>query len=118
MPHAGYWEEELLSVRLSQQIYPISAACDELIDLWKTTPPFVPTSNAALQYLSYHAREAGSGEAALAACEPNPGKIDLVMTDLVMPGWGGHELIYFGIHQRQCSTPQLDGTRQHISGKP
>jgi CheY-like chemotaxis protein len=45
-----------------------------------------------LQHLGYRALEAGSGEAALAMCNQNHGEIDLVMTDLVMPGLGGHEL--------------------------
>jgi CheY-like chemotaxis protein len=45
-----------------------------------------------LQHLGYQTLEASSGEDALAMCEEKIGKIDLVMTDLVMPGLGGYEL--------------------------
>ena len=45
-----------------------------------------------LQNLGYTAMEANSAEAALQVCEQFDGKIDLVITDLVMPGTGGPEL--------------------------
>jgi two-component system, cell cycle sensor histidine kinase and response regulator CckA len=45
-----------------------------------------------LQQLGYEVLEAASGELALNLCEQRRGKIDLVLTDLVMPGISGHEL--------------------------
>jgi len=45
-----------------------------------------------LQQLGYEVLEAGTGEFALQLCDENRSKIDLVLTDLVMPGMGGHEL--------------------------
>ena len=45
-----------------------------------------------LQQLGYEVLEAESGEIALELCEEHRGKIDLVLTDLVMPGMSGHEL--------------------------
>ena len=45
-----------------------------------------------LQQLGYEVLEAESAEMALALCEKHGGKLDLVLTDLVMPGMGGHEL--------------------------
>jgi CheY-like chemotaxis protein len=45
-----------------------------------------------LQQLGYHVLEAESGECALQLCGENQSKVDLVLTDLVMPGMGGHEL--------------------------
>lgn len=45
-----------------------------------------------VQHLGYTALEAASGMAALALCEQLQGKVDLVMTDLVMPGMSGLEL--------------------------
>ena len=45
-----------------------------------------------LQQLGYTALEAESGEAALGTCEELRGKVDLVLTDLVMPGMGGRKL--------------------------
>jgi two-component system, cell cycle sensor histidine kinase and response regulator CckA len=47
---------------------------------------------ACLQQLGYVVLEAEHGEAALQVCDTHRGKIDLVLTDLVMPGMGGHEL--------------------------
>ena len=43
-----------------------------------------------LQQLGYQVLEAESGEAALRVCDEQRGKIDLVLTDLVMPGMSGH----------------------------
>ncbi len=45
-----------------------------------------------LQQLGYCVLEAESAEAALRVCDEQAGKIDLVLTDLVMPGMGGHQL--------------------------
>ncbi len=45
-----------------------------------------------LQQLGYTVLEAESGEAALEICQQKQGKIDLVITDLIMPGVGGQEL--------------------------
>jgi two-component system, cell cycle sensor histidine kinase and response regulator CckA len=45
-----------------------------------------------VQHLGYSALEAPSGAAALRLCEQLHGKVDLVMTDLVMPGMSGLEL--------------------------
>ncbi len=45
-----------------------------------------------LQQLGYQVLEAESGEVALQTCDGLHGKIDLVLTDLVMPGMGGHQL--------------------------
>jgi PAS domain S-box-containing protein len=45
-----------------------------------------------LQQLGYAVLEAESGEAALQVCEVDGSRIDMVMTDLVMPGIGGQEM--------------------------
>jgi PAS domain S-box-containing protein len=44
-----------------------------------------------LQHLGYTVLEAASGEAALEICESSKGNIDLMLTDLVMPGMSGRE---------------------------
>ena len=45
-----------------------------------------------LQQLGYQVLEAENGEVALQTCDRLMGKIDVVLTDLVMPGMGGHQL--------------------------
>jgi len=45
-----------------------------------------------LQQLGYQVLEAENGQSALKLCDENGSRIDLVLTDLVMPGMGGHEL--------------------------
>ncbi len=45
-----------------------------------------------LQHLGYTVLEAESGKAALEMCESRGGKIELMMTDLVMPGMSGREI--------------------------
>ena len=44
-----------------------------------------------LRHLGYTVLEAATGEAALLVCENHQGHVDLVMTDLVMPGMSGRE---------------------------
>jgi two-component system, cell cycle sensor histidine kinase and response regulator CckA len=46
-----------------------------------------------LEWHGYRVVEAGNGSEALRIYEDNPEAIDLVLTDLVMPEMGGHELI-------------------------
>ncbi len=52
-----------------------------------------------LQQLGYQVLQAESGELALKLCDQNQGKVDVVLTDLVMPGMSGHEL---AIHLARC----------------
>ena len=46
-----------------------------------------------LQARGYKVVEAENGEAGLAAAANHEGKIDMVITDVVMPGMGGRELV-------------------------
>jgi PAS domain S-box-containing protein len=48
--------------------------------------------SACLQQLGYVVLEAEDGEAALVICTAKSSNIDLVLTDLVMPRMGGHDL--------------------------
>ena len=45
-----------------------------------------------LQQLGYHVLQAQNGAQALTVCEDAEGSIDLVLTDLVLPGMSGYEL--------------------------
>jgi two-component system, cell cycle sensor histidine kinase and response regulator CckA len=45
-----------------------------------------------LQQLGYQVLTAETGRSALKICEDREGKVDLVLTDLVMPGQNGREL--------------------------
>jgi PAS domain S-box-containing protein len=45
-----------------------------------------------LHQMGFTVLEAASGQAALELCAQKPGEIDLVMTDLIMPGMGGQAL--------------------------
>jgi CheY-like chemotaxis protein len=47
---------------------------------------------AALSYLGYHTLEANCGERALELCREHGGAIDVMLTDLIMPGMNGREL--------------------------
>lgn len=56
-------------------------------------PAYRQAARAFLEELGYTSREASDGEKALAILENGEaGEIDLLMTDLVMPGMGGLEL--------------------------
>jgi CheY-like chemotaxis protein len=45
-----------------------------------------------LQYLNYRVREAPDGESALALFDADPSRVDLLLTDVVMPGMNGRQL--------------------------
>jgi two-component system, cell cycle sensor histidine kinase and response regulator CckA len=48
----------------------------------------------ALQRAGYTVLSANTGEQALRVIEENGGKVDLVISDVVMPGMGGRELVW------------------------
>ena len=56
-------------------------------------PDFRESTRGLLQALGYQVTTAGNGEEALAACTAAGHRFDLVLTDVVMPGLGGPELV-------------------------
>ena len=67
---------------------------------WKMKNRFANWCAIPLLAKGYHVVEADNGQAGLAAAERHKGKIDLVITDVVMPGMGGRELV--------SNSPRLD----------
>ncbi|MBV9490726.1 MAG: PAS domain S-box protein, partial [Verrucomicrobia bacterium] len=56
-----------------------------------------------LETFGYHILKASTGEEALRVAESHLGKIDLLMTDVVMPGMGGRELA----DRLRCRDPRI-----------
>jgi two-component system cell cycle sensor histidine kinase/response regulator CckA len=67
-------------------------AAGQTILLVEDEPAIRGNVRDCLRQLGYTVLEADSGLAALELCEQNQGHIDLVMTDLVMPGMGGQAM--------------------------
>jgi CheY-like chemotaxis protein len=65
---------------------------DETILLVEDNAEVRHTTRTMLQDLGYTIIDAGNGEAALTLAEQHKGKIDLLMTDIIMPGINGREL--------------------------
>ncbi len=63
-----------------------------------------------LQARGYRVVEAENGEAGLAAAAKHEGKIDIVITDVVMPGTGGRELV------KQLATTRPETKVLYLSG--
>ena len=61
---------------------------------------------AALAEYGYHVLEAADGPQALRLAEHHPGRIDLVLTDLVLPGMNGRELAW-RLDPSHAGTPVL-----------
>lgn len=64
----------------------------ERILLVEDDPTIRQLSREVLESLGYSVLEAGSGEGALELCQAQKEKIDLLLTDIVMPGINGREL--------------------------
>jgi two-component system, cell cycle sensor histidine kinase and response regulator CckA len=62
-----------------------------------------------LQKLGYRVLQAGNGLAALAIADQYPGKIDVVVTDLMMPRMGGTELVQQLRQRRSCQVIVVTG---------
>lgn len=60
----------------------------------------------ALEGMGYTVWKAADGEEALAFCESHKGDLDLLVTDVVMPGMDGHELVR-RVRQMRPSLPIL-----------
>ncbi|MBL8659165.1 MAG: response regulator [Rhodospirillales bacterium] len=72
------------------QALPANAATVLLVD---DEPGVRAFAARALRRTGYRVLEAGDGEAALALLQSEPGPVDLLVTDVVMPGMDGHTLM-------------------------
>ena len=75
-----------------------------------------------LRDADYHVLEAASGPEALAASDAHPGKIDLLLTDLIMPGMTGRMLADMLLPRRPGITVvfisgYLDDSRSSLTEK-
>jgi two-component system, cell cycle sensor histidine kinase and response regulator CckA len=57
-------------------------------------PALVSIFQRALEHHGYRVLTAGNGEEALRVAESVEGRIDLVVSDIVMPAMGGRELVW------------------------
>ncbi|KRR08044.1 two-component system sensor histidine kinase/response regulator [Bradyrhizobium jicamae] len=78
---AGQGEGPLVGSSGSETVLVVEDECDVRSYLVET-----------LKDLNYRVREAANGAAALALFDANPFRIDLLLTDIVMPGLNGREL--------------------------
>jgi len=65
---------------------------EETILVVDDDPSVLQVASKVLRRGGYEVVEAGSGEAALDVAEQNDGQLDLLLTDVVMPGMSGREL--------------------------
>jgi signal transduction histidine kinase len=86
---AGQSEAPLVGSSGSETVLVVEDECDVRSYLVET-----------LRDLNYRVREAANGAAALASFDANPFRIDLLLTDIVMPGLNGRELAD-QLHHRQ-----------------
>jgi len=66
---------------------------DETILLVEDSPEVRRATRRFLNGYGYHVIEAVDGNAALQLCRQHEGPLDLIITDVVMPGMGGRELV-------------------------
>jgi CheY-like chemotaxis protein len=71
---------------------PSTAIPGATVLLVEDEPMVREVSAAALERLGYRVMQAGDGHAALRRAREHEGRLDLLLTDVVMPGMGGREL--------------------------
>ena len=90
----------------------------ETILLVEDQPDVRRIASEALTRHGYRVLEAGDGEEALARIEQHPGRIELLLTDVVMPGLGGRELARLvTVHRQDIRTMFMSGYTDAILGK-
>ena len=65
----------------------------EMILVVEDDPPLLELTRSLLEELKYSILHTGSPEEAVAIAEKYPGRIDLVLTDIIMPEMNGRELV-------------------------
>lgn len=75
----------------TQEILPHGTETILIVDDQETVWDFLIE---ALQNLGYCVLLAENGEDAVSICKENPGQIDLVLLDMIMPRMGGHTAFY------------------------
>jgi CheY-like chemotaxis protein len=82
---------------------PESAAGTETVMVAEDDDMVRALVRVTLESSGYEVLEAANGEAALRLCEEYPGAVDVLVTDMVMPGMGGRALA----DRLQLSRPEL-----------
>jgi signal transduction histidine kinase/CheY-like chemotaxis protein len=83
---------EKTEVRAENEPSAPPARGDELLLLVEDEPMILDAARRRLEKLGYRVLVAASPDEALAAAAGFPGTIDLLITDVIMPGMNGHEL--------------------------
>jgi CheY-like chemotaxis protein len=93
------------------------AAGSETILLVEDDPSVRQLAMRVLSSMGFTVLEAGSGEEAISICKVVGGRIDLLLTDLVMPGMTGRELAD-RVHEQRPETRILfmSGYSDEVSG--
>jgi len=89
LPHAGNAELDSAEAPASIEHQPIETLTIMVVDDEKAVRQVV---RRTLQRLGHRVLEADSGKAALAAVAAHEGSLDMVLTDVMMPGMSGREL--------------------------
>jgi len=84
---------EGVAEKQAPQVTPVVLGGSETVLLVEDEESVRQLVRETLAAKGYHVLDAENGEAGLAAAAGHKGKIDLVITDVVMPGIGGRELI-------------------------
>ncbi len=111
LPASAVKPEEI-SLQLQGWAIPPSVRCSETIMVVDDETSLCDLIVNTLKPLGYHVIKAASGEAALASFNSGEVAIDLLLTDVVMPGMSGVELA-------RCLRAQFDGLKVlFMSGYP
>ena len=96
-----------------------AASSAETILLVEDDPAVRMTTKRLLERAGYTVLEASNGREGLAIQASHPHGIDLLLSDMVMPGMNGRELVAL-LHEREADLPVLlmSGYAEHVSSDP